>query len=346
MDCYSATQGTELDPQFKGDWITRALGVACTIDEVVPRWIEVIPRRDDDGDNKTWVMGPVMKVRDVPKDFSFDYRNDPIPGANDPRSELRIRDLHDGEKRRYDDIDGLREALQPGDWPMRNVVSVNLGRATPSAELTKFITEELGSLAPKLEYLDISGLTHPSFGDEQLTTMVASMQRLRVLLMPHEFGPSFKDMSFTLGSNTSGSAESARTYRKTSTRYFATARRSSVWTSPRSVRTREDEKARETRGRRFGTRRYFGNRAEAGYRPSRTGGRRRSPCGPTRCTPPWGCSRGRCWRTRTIRIVSSTRSTMRSGRSTSRRTSIDTGDVTTAIQLKWVTMSEYSFLSL
>ena len=196
MDCYSATQGTELDPQFKGDWVTRALGVACTIDEVVPRWIEVIPRRDDDGDNKTWVMGPVMKVHDVPKDFSFDYRNDPIPGANDPRSELRIRDLHDGEKRRYDDIDGLREALQPGDWPMRNVVSVNLGRATPSTELTKFITEELGSLAPKLEYLDISGLTHPSFGDEQLTTMVASMQRLRVLLMPHEFGPSFKDIEF------------------------------------------------------------------------------------------------------------------------------------------------------
>jgi hypothetical protein len=79
---------------------------------------------------------------------------------------------------------------------MRNVVSVNLGRATPSAELTKFITEELGSLAPKLEYLDISGLTHPSFGDEQLTTMIASMQRLRVLLMPHEFGPSFKDIEF------------------------------------------------------------------------------------------------------------------------------------------------------
>ena len=69
MDCYSATQGTELDPQFKGDWATRALGVACTIDEVVPRWIEVIPRRDEDGDNKTWVVGPVMKVRDVPKEF-------------------------------------------------------------------------------------------------------------------------------------------------------------------------------------------------------------------------------------------------------------------------------------
>ena len=171
MDCYSATQGTELDPQFKGDWVTRALGVACTIDEVVPRWIEVIPRRDDDGDNKTWCIGPVMKVRDIPKDFSFDYRNDPIPGANDQRSELRIRDLHDDEKRRYDDIEGLREALQPNDWPMRNVVSVNLGRATPSAELTILI-EGIN----RSEWQQ-----HPDVSEQRQTSLGVIFQRRRLI---------------------------------------------------------------------------------------------------------------------------------------------------------------------
>ena len=31
MDCKAATQGTELDPSFKGDWTTRAVGVACSL---------------------------------------------------------------------------------------------------------------------------------------------------------------------------------------------------------------------------------------------------------------------------------------------------------------------------
>ena len=35
MDCWQATQGTELDPAFKGDWTTRAVGVACSLDDVV-----------------------------------------------------------------------------------------------------------------------------------------------------------------------------------------------------------------------------------------------------------------------------------------------------------------------
>ena len=71
----AATQGTELDPSFKGDWTTRAVGVACSLDDVVPTWIALHPalgyrstiEEDSTGDGaKRWVYGPVFKVQDVP----------------------------------------------------------------------------------------------------------------------------------------------------------------------------------------------------------------------------------------------------------------------------------------
>ena len=207
MDCKAATQGTELDPSFKGDWTTRAVGVACSLDDVVPTWIALHPglgyrdlarstaEEDSAGDGeKRWVYGPVFKVQDVPAE-PLDLKA-PLPGERDPRSEFKVRDLLDGEKRTYPTIDALREALKPGDWPMRNVVSVNLGAVTPSEDLTKFVSEELGTLAPKLEYLDISSLTHRSFTHVELAKTIKSAQCLRVLLMPRTFGPSFRAIEF------------------------------------------------------------------------------------------------------------------------------------------------------
>jgi len=204
MDCMAATQGTELDPSFKGDWTTRAVGVACSLDDVVPTWIALHPAlgyrktgEDDstgDGDNKRWVYGPVFKVQAEPAE-PLDLKA-PLPREDEPRSEFKVRDLLDGEKRTYPTIDALREALKPGDWPMRNVVSVNLGAVTPSEALTKFVSEELGGLAPKLEYLDISSLTHRSFTHVELARTIKSAQCLRVLLMPRDFGPSFRSIEF------------------------------------------------------------------------------------------------------------------------------------------------------
>lgn len=204
MDCMAATQGTELDPSFKGDWTTRAVGVACSLDDVVPTWIALHPAlgyrktgEDDstgDGDTKRWVYGPVFKVQAEPAE-PLDLKA-PLPREDEPRSEFKVRDLLDGEKRTYPTIDALREALKPGDWPMRNVVSVNLGAVTPSEALTKFVSEELGELAPKLEYLDISSLTHRSFTHVELARTIKSAQCLRVLLMPRDFGPSFRSIEF------------------------------------------------------------------------------------------------------------------------------------------------------
>ena len=203
MDCKAATQGTELDPSFKGDWTTRAVGVACSLDDVVPTWIALHPalgyrstvEEDSTSDGeKRWVSGPVFKVQDVPAE-PLDMKA-PLPNEREPRSKFKVRDLLDGEKRTYPTIDALREALKPGDWPMRNVVSVNLGAVTPSEALTKFVSEELGELAPKLEYLDISSLTHRSFTHVELAKTIKSAQRLRVLLMPRDFGPSFRAIEF------------------------------------------------------------------------------------------------------------------------------------------------------
>ena len=203
MDCKAATQGTELDPSFKGDWTTRAVGVACSLDDVVPTWIALHPalgyrstvEEDSTSDGaRRWVSGPVFKVQDVPAE-PLDMKA-PLPNEREPRSKFKVRDLLDGEKRTYPTIDALREALKPGDWPMRNVVSVNLGGVTPSEALTKFVSEELGELAPKLEYLDISSLTHRSFTHVELAKTIKSAQRLRVLLMPRDFGPSFRAIEF------------------------------------------------------------------------------------------------------------------------------------------------------
>ena len=67
MDCWQATQGTERDPAFKGDWTTRAVGVACSLDDVVPTWIALHPalgyrstiEEDSTSDGaRRWVSGP------------------------------------------------------------------------------------------------------------------------------------------------------------------------------------------------------------------------------------------------------------------------------------------------
>ena len=141
--------------------------MACSLDDVVPTWIALHPalgyrstvEEDSTSDGEeSRPSGPVFKVQDVPAE-PLDMKA-PLPNEREPRSKFKVRDLLDGEKRTYPTIDALRAALKPGDWPMRNVVSVNLGGVTPSEALTKFVSEELGELAPKLEYLDISSLTH------------------------------------------------------------------------------------------------------------------------------------------------------------------------------------------
>ena len=214
----------------------------------------------------------------------------PLPREDEPRSEFKVRDLLDGEKRTYPTIDALREALKPGDWPMRNVVSVNLGAVTPSEALTKFVSEELGTLAPKLEYLDISSLTHRSFTHVELAKTIKSAQCLRVLLMPRDFGPSFRAIEFHPW------LEYVRFARRCDD---VEADVDAILANCQKIERLdftdfEDPgrgRARGARGARSGAPRRSGRPAAAEFRPSPDGARRRLPSGPIRCTPPWHRSR-------------------------------------------------------